>query len=124
MSFEGERRASERLNEIHRRFAEEDHEQSVADYRELLKLPAFRRVLAGILKRARVFGSLSRDCTDPNQMMKMIGWRELGVDILFAANGADGAMVLKAIEERNAIERGRKDEILRITGNNKERNEQ
>jgi len=108
MRIDDRRRASEKLNDMHRQFADEDYEQNKADYRELLKVPAFRRVLVGILKRARVFGSISMDATETNQVMKMIGWRELGVDIYMAANQADGAMVLKAIEERTAVEKERK----------------
>lgn len=103
------RARSERLNELHRRFADEDAEQTRADYRELLQLPAFRRIFVNIVKRSRVFGSISFDQVDTNSVMKTIGFRELGVDIYMAANQADGHMVMKAIEERNAIERSRRD---------------
>lgn len=108
MSIDDRRRASDRLNDLHRRYADEDYEQTQADYRELLKLPAFRRVLVGIIKRARVFGSISFDKVETNDVMKQIGWRELGVDIYMTANNADGELVLKAIQERNEVERDRK----------------
>ena len=108
MNIETSRRKSDRINELHQRFADEDYQQSIADYRELLKLPAFRRLFVGIVKRARVFGSISFDRVETNDVMKQIGWRELGVDIYMTANNADGEMVLKAIQERNEIERDRK----------------
>ncbi len=111
MNMADRRRASVKLNEMHRQFADEDYEQMRADYRRLLQDPAFRRVLVGILKRARVFGSVSMDTSDTNAVMKMIGWRELGVDIYFTANTADGAMVLKAIEERTQVEKDRKQRL-------------
>jgi hypothetical protein len=79
----------------------------LSDYRELLKLPAFRRVFAGIIERSRVFGSISYDSCETNYVMKTIGMREMGVDIFVTANNADGELVLKAISERNEIERER-----------------
>lgn len=100
-------RRSDAMNELYRKFADEDKEQTLADYRDLLKLPAFRRVLAGILKRARVFGSISYDSVETNYIMKTIGMREMGVDIYATANSADGELVLKAIAERNEIESSR-----------------
>jgi len=103
------KRKSERLNELHQRFSDEDYEQNKADYKALLQLPSFRRVLMNIVKRSRVFGSISFDAVDTNTVMKNIGFRELGVDIYMTANQADGAMVLKAIDERNEVERRRKD---------------
>jgi len=108
MTIDDKRRASERINDMHRKFSDEDYEQTKADFKALLQVPAFRRVFAWIVKRARVFGSISMDATDTNTVMKMIGWRELGVDIYMTANKADGAMVLKAIEERNKVEMDRK----------------
>jgi len=105
------RRASDRLNDLQRGFAEEDYRQSQADYRELLQLPAFRRVLASIIRRGRVFSSVAFDSNETNEVMKNIGWRELAVDIYFTANAADGEMVLKAIRERNEVERDRKARI-------------
>ena len=57
-------RRSEEVKELYRKFGEEDAAQSVEDYRELLQIPAFRRVFAGILKRSRVFGSISYDSND------------------------------------------------------------
>lgn len=104
----GYRRASERVNALYREFAEEDSRQTSEDYRALLQLPAFRRVLSGILKRGRLFGSLAWDGSDTNDVMKLIGMRETAVDIYAAANLADGKMVLLAIEERNELERRRK----------------
>lgn len=104
----GYRRASERVNALYREFAEEDRRQTSEDYRALLQLPAFRRVLSGILKRGRLFGSLAWDGSDTNDVMKRIGMRETAVDIYAAANLADGKMVLLAIEERNELERRRK----------------
>ncbi len=102
------RRASERVNALYREFAEEDREQTREDYRALLQLPAFRRVLSGILKRGRLFGSLAWDGSDTNDVMKRIGMRETAVDVYAAANLADGKMVLLAIEERNELERRRR----------------
>ena len=112
------RRKSEELNELQKSFADEDYEQTRADFRELLQVPAFRRVLVGIIKKARVFGSISMENTDTNEVMKAIGWRELGVDIYFTANNADGKMVMKAIEERTEIERDRKARIDILVKNN------
>lgn len=117
MRIDVQQRRSEELNALHRQFGEDDARQAQADYRELLKLPAFRRVLVAILKRARVFGSISFDDVNTNQVMKAIGFRELGVDIYMTANAADGAMVLKAIEERNEIERERKTRIENVINN-------
>lgn len=111
MNFGNERKRSEALNELHRSFGDEDAKQMQADYKALLQQPAFRRILVSILKRARVFGSISYDSVETNTVMKAIGFRELGVDIYMAANMADGAMVLKAIQERNEIERDRKARI-------------
>lgn len=100
-------RKSQEMNELYRKFGDEDREQMLSDYRELLKLPAFRRVFAGIIKRSRVFGSISYDSVETNYIMKTIGMREMGVDIFVTANNADGELVLKAISERNEIERER-----------------
>ncbi len=111
----GYRRRSDALNELYGRFAEEDREQGRADYRALLQLPAFRRVLMAVVKRARVFGSISPESAETNAVMKAIGFRELGVDIYMSANQADGAMVVKAIEERNAVERERRERIEQAT---------
>lgn len=105
------RRVSEEVQNLHRQFAEDDAKQNQADLKALLKMPEFRRFLIGVLKRARVFGSVSFDTVETNAVMKAIGFRECGVDIYMAANVADGAMVLKAIEERNEIERDRKAHI-------------
>lgn len=102
------KRESERLNEMHRVFAEEDAKQAQADYKELLQLPAFRRVLASIFKRGRVFASIAYDSNNTNEVFKTIGWRELAVDIYFTANAADGEKVLLALTERTAIEKERK----------------
>lgn len=102
------KRESERLNDMHRAFAEEDAKQAQADYKELLAIPAFRRVLAAILKRGRVFASIAYDSTDTNEVFKTIGWREFAVDIYFAANAADGEKVLLAMAERTAVEKDRK----------------
>ena len=112
------RRRSDALNDLYRRFADEDHEQTRADYKALLQLPAFRRVLMNVVKRSRVFGSISFDKADVNEVMKAIGFRELGVDVYMAANQADGAMVLKAIEERNAVERERRERLEKATKGN------
>ncbi len=114
----GYRRRSDALNDLYRRFADEDYEQVKADYRVLLQLPAFRRVLMNVVKRSRVFGSISFEKVDTNEVMKSIGFRELGVDIYMTANQADGAMVLKAIEERNAVERERRERIEQATKGN------
>ena len=100
-------RRSDEVNELYRKFAEEDKAQTQEDYRELLQLPAFRRVFAGILKRARVFGSISYDSIDTNYILKTVGMREMGVDIFAIANNADGELVLKAISERNEVEKSR-----------------
>ena len=105
----------EEVKELYRKFGEEDAAQSVEDYRELLQIPAFRRVFAGILKRSRVFGSISYDSNDTNAVMKTVGFRELGVDIYMAANQADGKMVLTAISERNELERARRVKIDALT---------
>lgn len=107
MNYHHATRRSEEMNEVYRKFAEEDKAQTVADYRELLKLPAFRRVLAGIFKRARVFGSISYDSVETNYVMKTVGMREMGVDIYTTANNADGELVVKAIAERNEVEKSR-----------------
>lgn len=108
-------RRSEEVKELYRKFGEEDAAQSVEDYRELLQIPAFRRVFAGILKRSRVFGSISYDSNDTNAVMKTVGFRELGVDIYMAANQADGKMVLTAISERNELERARRVKVDALT---------
>ena len=108
-------RRSEEVKELYRKFGEEDAKQTVEDYRELLKIPAFRRVFAGILKRSRVFGSISYDSNDTNAVMKTVGFRELGVDIYLAANQADGQLVLTAISERNELERARRARVDALT---------
>jgi len=102
------RRASDRLNALQKSFADEDYQQMREDYKALLQIPAFRRVFAGIVKRGRVFASIAFDSNETNEVMKNIGWRELAVDIYFTANAADGEMVLKAIKERNDLEKDRK----------------
>ena len=112
------RRRSDAVNDLYRRFADEDYEQNKADYKALLQLPAFRRVLMNVVKRSRVFGSISFDKADVNEVMKAIGFRELGVDVWMTANQADGAMVLKAIEERNAVERERRERLEKATKGN------
>jgi len=113
------KRKSETLNELHKRFADDDYEQNKADVKSLLQMPAFRRVFVNIVKRARVFGSISFDSVETNQVMKNIGFRELGVDIYMTANQADGEMVLKAISERNELEKHRKSVIENaMKGNN------
>lgn len=109
------RRRSDAVNDLYRRFADEDYEQIRADYKALLQLPAFRRVFMSVVKRARVFGSVSFDGADTNGVMRTIGYRELGVSVYMEANQADGAMVLKAIEERNAVERERRERLEKAT---------
>ncbi len=112
------RRRSDALNDLYRRFADEDYEQTMADYKALLQLPAFRRVLMNVVKRARVFGSISLEGVETNAVMRAIGFRELGVDVWATANRADGSMVLKAIEERNAVERERRERLEKATKGN------
>jgi len=102
------KRKSEELNALQQEFADDDYNQNQDDLKALLQLPSFRRVLINIIKRARVFGSISYESADTNIVMKAIGFRELGVDIYMSANKADGEMVLKAISERNELERDRK----------------
>lgn len=118
-TFETNSRRSAELNELYRRFAEEDAAQTDADLKKLLQLPEFRRVFAGIVKRSRVFGSISYDSVETNAVMKAVGFREMGVDVYMMANRADGEMVLKAIAERNDLERSRakKAEALATKGN-------
>lgn len=99
---------SEELNALQQQFADDDYNQNQDDLKALLQLPSFRRVFVNIVKRARVFGSISYESADTNIVMKAIGFRELGVDIYMAANKADGEMVMKAISERNELERERK----------------
>lgn len=102
------KRKSDELNALQQEFADDDYRQNQDDLKALLQLPSFRRVLVNIVKRARVFGSISYESADTNVVMKAIGFRELGVDIYMSANKADGEMVLKAISERNEVERNRK----------------
>ena len=111
----GFRRRSEELNGLQRRFADEDYQQTKADYRELLKLPAFRRIFAGLMKRGRVFGSLAFEDNETNAVMKNIGWREFAVDVYFTANMADGENTALALKERNDLERQRREECERLT---------
>ena len=117
MRYESEKKKSEAINDLHRSFAEADAKQMQSDYKALLQRPEFRRILVSILKRARVFGSISYDTVETNAVMKAIGFRECGVDIYMSANAADGEMVLKAIQERNEIERDRKARIEAVITN-------
>jgi hypothetical protein len=117
MRYDEMRKRNEDLQRLHNEFAEDDAEQMHLDYKALLQVPAFRRVFVAIIKRARVFGSISYDGCETNAVMKNIGFRELGVDIYMAANEADGEMVLQAIKERNEIERERKARCDAVLGN-------
>ena len=108
MNLDAKKRRSEELSRLYREAQDEDYAQTQADFKELLKLPAFRRVLIGILKKARVFGSIAMDVTPTNEVMKLVGWRELGVEIYCTANMADGSMVVQAMDERARVERERK----------------
>lgn len=114
------RRASEKLNAMYKAYADEDYKQTQADYKALLKEAAFRRVLAGILKKGRVFGSIAFDSNETNEVFKTLGWRELAVDIYHTANAADGEAVAKAIAERNEVERERRERFEREQNQNNE----
>ena len=88
------------------KFSADDANQLKDDLKGLLEQQSFRRFLAYILKRMRVFGSIGGE--KPDEIMRTIGWREAGLDLYYACNRANSKMVLKAIEERNQIEEQRR----------------
>lgn len=104
----------DKINNLTADFREQDRQQLIADYGELLKLPSFRRVFCALLKRTRVFGSIAMDSVDTNYVMKLIGMREMGVEVYCTGNIANGELVMKAILERNEIEQSRTKQILQL----------
>ena len=97
---------NKRVSRLYEKFSADDANQLKDDLKDLLEQPAFRRILAYILKRMRVFGSIGGD--KPDEIMRSIGWREAGLDLYYACNRANSKMVIKAIEERNQVEEQRR----------------
>jgi hypothetical protein len=97
------RERSQRLNELYEQFGREDADQESADYKELMKIPAFRRVLMGIISRARVFGSVYPESNNANELAYLTGRREYGCEIYALANKADPTGVVEAMTERSKI---------------------
>lgn len=98
---------NKRVSKLYEKFSADDSNQLKDDLKELLEQPAFRRILAYILKRMRVFGSIVGE--KPDEIMRSIGWREAGLDLYYACNRANSKMVIKAIEERNQVEEQRRE---------------
>lgn len=103
------RRAAEALNAARASFAAEDAAQELDDWGTLLKDARFRRVLAAALSSAGVFGPL--DATEANAAMRALGRRDMGLALLAAARRADGAMAMRAIAERDGLERERAERL-------------
>lgn len=106
-NFFEKRRRSQELNELQLKFRAEDNAQMFADFVELMKLPAFQRVLIGMCRRAGLEKSVVRT-DDPRDTDFFLGYREFAVQLAESAKGADYANWIKADRDRREIEMDRK----------------
>jgi len=117
------REKSEKVNALYAQFRKDDAEQMFADFKELMKLGAFRRVLIGMTKRGMLEKSLP-DTQDPSVTAKWIGYREFAVQLAESAKQADFESWQLAERERKYIDDERKRRIDILTGNETKGNEQ
>ena len=95
--------------ELGKRFEREDREQENADFAEVLGTEAGRRLFAGILGRGSFFGTVfDKSGGDPTKLAFETGRRDFSVKLYQKANLLQPALVIKAIEERNATFASRK----------------
>lgn len=98
-----------RRRELAERFDNEDIEQENADFAEVLGTEAGRRIFAAILGRGHFFGTVfDKSGGDPTKLAFETGRRDFTVKLYQKANLLQPALVLKAIEERNAKYASRK----------------
>lgn len=104
------RQKSEKINALYAQFRKDDADQMLKDIKELMKTPAFRRVLISMTRRGMLEKSLP-ETNDPTVTAKWIGYREFAVQLAESAKNADYEAWLLADKERRAVEDERKQRI-------------
>lgn len=103
---------TDRIEQLYGLFQVEDATQSKADFKEMMKYPAFRRILVSFYNRGEVDKSIRS--TDTTATNREIGYREMGVQLKEAAINADFDAWLLALKERNDIERERAQRLEQV----------